>query len=421
MKIDKINLVNYRGHKTTEIIFDKRMTVILGGNGSGKSAILDAISLCLSWIIARIKNPKGQGRYIDEHELYLGKRDGLVIASFDDINSIAIPNKTKKGLAKTQSAELGYLNDYCAGIRTNIESTLLKTSIPIFVHYGVRRAVLDIPLRVSKSHIFDLFETYNESLNGDASFRTFFEWFRNQEDIENERFRLEGGLFYELFGEKEDFEPGRELSTVRRALEIFLPEYKNIRVRRNPLQMLVNKSGIDLRIDQLSDGEKIYIAMIGDLCRRLVLANTILKDPLMGEGIVLIDELDLHLHPRWQTDIALRLTQVFPNVQFVVTTHSPLVVTNIASETLRILNFVDGLVSVSQSEVGYGLPTSVIMKDLMALENELPKEIEAVIRQIYTAIKENNIIEAKTLCKQLSELSPELPELVRVRKILKLQ
>ena len=103
------------------------------------------------------------------------------------------------------------------------------------------------------------------------------------------------------------FRPDRELDAVRNAIYKFMPEFNKIRVRRNPLQMVVEKKGEQLAVNQLSDGEKTYIALVGDLCRRLVLANPTLENPLEGEGIVLIDELDLHLHPQWQTEITTRL------------------------------------------------------------------------------------------------------------------
>lgn len=418
MKIRKITLKNFRGHQNTEMCFDENLTVVVGANGSGKSSILDGISICLSWIIARMKNPKGQGSFINHDEIYLGERDASLIAKFDNIESLSIPNKTKTGLSKSQSAILEHLNHYCTNIRAKLDETQLRTSIPIFAHYGVKRAVLDIPLRIRQSHVFDLFETYDNSLNGSANFRTFFEWFRYQEDIENEKYRMSGGLF----GEALESRPDRELSTVRHALSVFLPEYRNIQVRRNPLQMVVEKGDVTLRIDQLSDGEKIYIALIGDLCRRLVLANPTLDNPLQGAGIVLIDELDLHLHPKWQTDIAPRLKEIFPNVQFIVTTHSPLVITNIPSDSLRVINWNDGEVIVSNSEIGYGLPTSVIMKDLMGLENELPREIELdLLPGIYTAITDGNIFRARELYSILLERSPELPELVRIRKLIELK
>ena len=126
-----------------------------------------------------------------------------------------------------------------------------------------------------------------------------------------------------------------ELAAVRRALSRFLPEFSDWKIRRTPLRMEVKKDGEALSVDQLSDGEKCMIALVGDLARRLVIANPEQEDPLLGNGIVLVDEIELHLHPEWQKSVLPRLLQTFPNVQFVVTTHSPLVLAQLNSLLYR--------------------------------------------------------------------------------------
>ncbi len=90
--------------------------------------------------------------------------------------------------------------------------------------------------------------------------------------------------------------------------------------------MLIDKHGETLNVSQLSQGEKSLMTLVGDIARRLAMMNPSLASPLEGDGIVLIDEVDLHLHPKWQRSLLERLTTTFPGCQFVVTTHSPLVV-----------------------------------------------------------------------------------------------
>jgi predicted ATP-binding protein involved in virulence len=84
--------------------------------------------------------------------------------------------------------------------------------------------------------------------------------------------------------------------------------------------------------NQLSQGEKSLI-LVGDIARRLAMMNPKLDNPLLGKGIILIDEIDMHLHPQWQRSIIQRLQTTFPNCQFILTTHSPLVI----SDTQNIL------------------------------------------------------------------------------------
>ncbi|MGL5920926.1 MAG: AAA family ATPase, partial [Bacteroidales bacterium] len=287
MKINNIRIKNFRGLRDVDVSLETDLTVFVGNNGAGKSSVLDAIGICLSWVIARIISAKGQGKLIHADELSNGATHGQIEATFDNIHNLRVVNKAIKGIEKKVTSDLESLNNYAAEMRGRIEGSDFKTNIPVVVHYGVSRVVVDIPLRIKNKHAFDLLETYTGSLNGSANFRDFFEWFRNQEDLENERYRQDDTI-------GEPFQ--RELNAVRNALSRFMPEYTDLHVRRNPLRMVVRKNNQELRVDQLSDGEKCYMAMVGDLCRRLVLANPQMEDPLQGEGIVMIDELELHLH-----------------------------------------------------------------------------------------------------------------------------
>ena len=420
MKLNNIKIRNFRGCQDVQLDFDKNMTVIVGANGSGKSTILDAISISLSWIIARVRNIKAQGLFIADEEIYNGSKAGYIDAQFDGIEKLLIPSKTQKGFPKEYTSDLKDLNRFCDSIREKIELTEKKTSLPILVKYGVRRAVVDIPLRTPKSHDFDLFEAYENSLRGDANFRSFFEWYRIQEDIENEKLRESYDLFNS--GNPESFQPDKTLEAIRRAIRKFMPAFDEIRVTRKPLQMRIKKNGFSLNVSQLSDGEKIYMALVGDLCRRLTLANPTLDDPLQGEGIVLIDELDLHLHPQWQTEIATKLCETFPNIQFIVTTHSPLVITNVQSNQLRILSSADGDVKVLRSAGSYALPVSVILKDVMGITNELPYAIEKeLLPDLYKSIHDGDISKAKQMCSELESLSPDFPDLVKIRKFIEIK
>ncbi len=402
MKLKNIYLHNFKGFFEETIDLDDRLTVIVGENGAGKSSVLDAITIILSWVIAKIKNPRGIGHEIKEEQKRKNSKFTHIEAIFNEIELINVNTNRSKSAVRTQE-----FDKYCNDIREKIEQTEGNTSVPVFVKYGVRRAVVDIPLKIKKSHIFDLLATYDESLKGDANFRTFFEWFRYQEDIENEIFRETSEVC------------DRELKAIREAISKFMPGFKNLRVKRNPLRMIVDKDGKEFAVNQLSDGEKTYIALIGDLCRRLVLANPTLENPLMGKGIVLIDEIDLHLHPQWQTEIAEKLCYTFPNIQFIVTTHSPLVITNVKTEQLRVLKTEDGVTKLVDNDYSYALPVSIILKDVMGIKNELPKEIELdILPKIYRLIKEGDIKMAKEWSEKLENISPYLPELTRIRKII---
>ena len=136
--------------------------------------------------------------------------------------------------------------------------------------------------------------------------------------IENEELREKGA-----------FQPDGQLNAVRNALEQVSGDYSRFRVSRNPRDFLMDKNGQQFSINQLSDGEKCYLTLVGDIARMLAMTNRGADNPLDGKGCILIDEVDLHLHPVWQSEILGRLTQIFKGCQFIITTHSPFVVTNV--------------------------------------------------------------------------------------------
>ena len=155
------------------------------------------------------------------------------------------------------------------------------------------------------------------------------------------------------------------------------------------------------------------MALIGDLCRRLVLTNPTLEDPLKGKGIVMIDEVDLHLHPKWQGEIAEQLTKVFENIQFIITTHSSQVLNRVATDRLRFL----GNGTVHMADYGYGMPTEVVLKDIMGVENDQPKVVVETIGNVYKALAEGDTERAQQFTMQLEAIVPNHPELTRIRRI----
>lgn len=187
----------------------------------------------------------------------------------------------------------------------------LEVNAPLVIYYPVTRSVLDIPLRVRK-HKFNTLAAYEGALEeSKANFRRFFEWYREREDLENEEFRKANI-------KKLPFTGDSQLKAVRRALDNFFPQFTDLHIQRNPLAMMLDKNGVSFKINQLSDGEKCFIALVADLSRRLAMANPTMDNPLEGRGIVMIDEVDLHLHPNWQMMVIPKLMETFPNCQFLL-------------------------------------------------------------------------------------------------------
>ena len=319
MVLKRLRLEDFRRFTTAEMKFARRLNVIVGVNGAGKSSILSAIATLLTWYVRRLVSPNGQGAGAS-----IAERDiratcplssiGLTVVDGEKDISWTLNKGIKGAPIFDIKSDLKELGEYVRMLR---EDKL--ESVPVIVAYTVNRSVIDIPLRIKKHHVFSVLSAYDDAFDRAANFRRFFEWFRENEDVENERIAdtvMMGGVPHFV---------NNELAAVRRALSQFLPEFSGWKIRRTPLRMEVTKEGIPLSVEQLSDGEKCMIALVGDLARRLIVANPGMEDPLQGNGVVLIDEIELHLHPEWQRRVLPRLLQTFPHFQFAVTTHSPLV------------------------------------------------------------------------------------------------
>lgn len=174
--------------------------------------------------------------------------------------------------------------------------------------------------------------------------------------------------------------------------------------------MLILKQEEELIVNQLSDGEKCALALVGDLARRMALANPASTDPLLGSGIVLIDEIDLHLHPSWQRRVVSALQDTFPNCQFIVSTHSPQVVSHVKQNRIWLLKRGISTVSASRPTESYGQTTGSILEDLMDVPDR-PQEIKEQLSSLFWAIRDDELSVAKELSAKLHEIIGEDPDL----------
>ena len=444
MKVVKLNLTNFRDAQNLSLELNPKLNVFVGVNGSGKSTVLDAIAIMLSWPASRIIRPGASGRPITENDITNGKSfSSIQLSSKIDSKTIEWKlSKNRKGHAASEDkSNLHDLKDYVTAIQNKISETSEKVNIPLFVYYPVNRAVLNIPLRIRGQHSFDLLTAYDNALTTGANFRTFFEWFRVREDLENEKFRdyQISDAFFEQINEIKDlfgeyFEENLnksfrqsdsnfsdpQLEAVRNALSKIIPDFSNLTVRRSPLRMEVEKNGKRLTVNQLSGGELNLIAMIGDLARRMAIANPDFTKPLEGSGIVLIDEIDLHLHPNWQRTIVPKLLDVFPNCQFIISTHSPHVITHVQQpECLFLLKQTDLGIVVDKPDESYGKNVDRVLEDLMGLKTTRPEEVAYELDSIFKTIDIGNLDDAQ---KKIAKLKLKIgadPELVKAEVLMK--
>jgi predicted ATP-binding protein involved in virulence len=177
--------------------------------------------------------------------------------------------------------------------------------------------------------------------------------------------------------------------------------------------MTVFKQDKELIINQLSDGEKCLLVMVSDLARRLAIANPGIADPLQGEGIVLIDEIELHFHPKWQRGILPTLSSTFPNCQFIVSTHSPQIVSDVQPDAIYHLQQTPTGLTASHAVSSYGRDSNQILEDLMGVPDR-PKHIKSKLQQLFRLIDDGNLDAAQELKEQLEiQIGLDEPEFAK--------
>ena len=410
MKVKRLKINSFRGISDLTLEFDKdEPTVFIGVNGVGKSSILECLAILLSWLTKRIQTPNSNGRSFDEDDIKNGCKEthNEITISINDWSEVVWSlTKVRKGRSKDTSSNLGDLKGVVDRIHSQLDANSYA-ALPLVVYYPTNRAVFDIPLRIRTKHSSEQITAYDEVLTGERiAFRRFFEWFREREDLENE-VRLN------------DFERYRDpqLEAVRDAFDNLLDGFSNLRVRRSPLRMTVDKQGAELNLTQLSDGEKCLLALAGDLARRLAIANPKPDcNPLEGSGVVLIDEIELHLHPKWQRAIIPNLKKTFPNCQFIITTHSPQVISDL--KWVHLLRSTSEGIAIDRVP-SYGKDSNRILETLMGTP-ERPQEILESLRELFRFIDKGELGNARQLRQELADkMGEQDPEFVRADWLIK--
>lgn len=447
MEIKKFRLINIGRFSNIEISLaptethQSNVTVFVGNNGAGKTSLLKSLATSLSWLVSRVRSEKGIGSPISEDGIQNSESsaaiDITVLAC--DPNNYTIEhcvNEFTWTVAKARTGRKSLLNSQLIGASALADvyrDALTKddnTSLPLIAYYPVERVVLDIPLKIKDKHTFLQLDGYDNSLNQGVDFRRFFEWFREREDSENETGISQDFLdqLAAIVGQDDEIwkslstynasAKDRQLTAVRTAISSFMSGFTNLRVKRKPrLHMSIDKNGETLNVAQLSQGEKSLMALVGDIARRLAMMNPSLENPLHGDGIVLIDEVDMHLHPKWQRTLISRLTNTFPNCQFVLTTHSPLVISDSKDILCYLLD--DG--ELDEVKNLYGLDANTVL--LRVMDTDIRNaDIDKKLKDVLDAIQEMKLELAETLISELEkELSADNIELTKARILLKKQ
>ena len=378
MKINTLRLQHFRRFSDFTLQFHPQLSVLVARNGAGKTSILDGVAVALGAFLTRLPDVSGLSPKAADFQVFPdGRKPPFMRIHCESVHGVSWDRTEKRDQSeKTKKlipdgigikALNQYVDQFIDGL--NEQQTF---ELPVFIYYGTGRGVFSIPQRKrSFQKAFSRFDAFNGSLESRTNFKSFVEYFYYLESKENR-----------LQKEKRSFDVEiPELKAIRKAINTMLPEFSHP-VAAQPAGIEVDwlHDGVKktLRMEQLSDGYRTTLAMVMDIAARMAEANPDMSDPLQTEGVVLIDEVDLHLHPGWQQTILLDLMRTFPNVQFIVSTHSPQVISSVKPECLRVIDWQDErpeLIPVSFSE---GAEAQQMLLDVLGLKSPRVEALEIV-------------------------------------------
>ncbi len=386
MKLERLSLANCGGFEQINIDFEQDVTLIAGVNGVGKSTLLRLIAVLLSKTNRGLLLSRELPLKLSRDDVFVGADAASARLSFDIAERKLIADlNVKLNRKQFEKFDLIGLSD-----KTSHQNMLS-------VLYSPKRQLPGKPRSLPQAKPFDPSIAYGRALHDrEVELREFMHWFRTQEKLgSSEPRRL------------------KVLDALRAVVSDLVPEFTNLRIEESPrLGFVVDKCDRPFFLHQLSDGERGLLALVFDLTRRLAIANPESDDPIAeGAALVMIDEIELHLHPKWQRDILGRLRGIFKNCQFVVTTHSPLVLGEVEARCVRFLEFQDGKVVVTTPTESYGMDANRVLQELMDAPVRA-RQMEAELRALFELIDAEDFAQARekiaVLEKQLGEHEPEL-------------
>ena len=432
MRLDSIHLTNYRCHEDLEARFASRFNVVVGVNGSGKTSLLKGICDALSGVVInmatrfihplkelgdvrlRAVDSNGRLRFEPQYPVRIGA-SGVAF----DIACTWVWIKT----SQVNDAELtGHypslvwlsLHD---GDDPTTDSKWAAVDLPLVAFYRAHRH-----WNQPQPDEMQAATRRNSRTDGYASW-----WDASLDAVALQAWVIAKCL--ERFqtssetGTRFDAIDDDELALVNVALAAAVESVKGLRYDLKQKSLLVewmpDATGTardPTAFENLSDGQRAVIGLVADIARRMCLLNPQLGRDVTTKtpGVVLIDELDIHLHPRWQRLITTGLKTAFPALQFIVASHSPQVLGELKPEEIILLR--PG--GTSHPQVSYGLDSSQVLEEIMGATARSPA-VENALSDLFATLERNELDAARSQLKALAETAPGIAELAGAEALLK--
>ena len=410
MIVMSLQLANVRPIEAAEFWFRPGFNLIVGANGVGKTSVLDALGVCLSACVKRGNGLRFSVEPFGVRDIRAGA-GALTVecdVQFDQMGFQYVIHKQREDSAP-QAAGAGRPREQVH--RTPSKSGFIGTAPtalagvrpggrPLAVLFSTKRAVPSERAPRKGRTAGGVEVAFADAFaNRELRLGELAMWMRVQEE-----FRSQRALAQRALGAFED------------AIMRYLPGYSRLRPHdAKKHQLLIDRGDRTISVRQMSDGERGILALVLDLTRRLVQANPEMEDPIAeSEAVVLIDELELHLHPKWQRQIVRKLQRTFPRCQFIATTHSPQVVGELSHNRIQIMT--DG--GVYTPSHSFGVDSSRVLEEIMGARPR-NREVEALLTRVSREIGRQQYGEARKLLADLiGRLGENDPEVTRIRTLL---
>ena len=413
MQIDRLQLKNFRCYDELDIDFEPKLTVIVGENGKGKTAIFDALAIGLEPYLRCFEIG---GRHIsakDVRRVPVYKDDGKHIEAMCNQYPVEVNlegrvqgeqvRSSKRVVDGTLQEELAEdLRKRGTRLCTSLEQDP-STILPAFAYYGTARMWVDSSLMDANNPDLEHRTIgYKECLEPSSSYNTFGRWFKNLSEQALQKI-LDENKEQALLIKK----------AVQQAIDACLEStgFHDLYYNFELGCFVINHPDVgEMIVDDLSDGFRSILSMVADLAYRMVRLNPQLGEQAVVQtpGVVLIDEIDMHLHPLWQQTVLLDMQRAFPEVQFIVTTHSPQVLSSVPAASVRVLVWGRHFEGVRRVSFALGASSAQILQDIqnVTLRSERLPIVQSLKRYLALVSEDKwDSEEALALRKQLDAWS----------------